>query len=337
VVKLGEISIRILKSAVLAYAGFVAIWFFSNRLFQDSWWGLVVLDKFAEYLILPAIPVFIFSVFTRRKQTIVASFLPVLVCAFFYAPFLKPISSEADAENENHFRVATFNIWNHNKNIKAVVDVINATQADVIALQEITEEQRSQLVAGLVPTYPYYHISKPVYGGTTAIFSRFQLNNVVELDIQIDRPSIIADLIWNESVITVVSAHLNPSFWAYWRQPWFEIPGNYLKYIKDQNRQVKEIQNELEQRSKSKATFLACDCNSQETASTNRLLRKTFNETYRSLGWQLGKSVLPGFRFEHNLTHIDYIWFSGDMLPVAIYRGMQNSQSDHDPIMAVFE
>lgn len=175
-----------------------------------------------------AIPVFIVGLFSRKKQTILVSFLPLLIFAFFYAPFLRPVSATAIAGTDNRFRVATYNIWNHNKDIAQVVEVINEMSADVIALQEITDDQRTQLVSGLAKTYPYNHISKPVYGGTTSIFSRLPLSNVIEIDIQIDRPSIVADLVWNEKVVTVVSAHLNPSFWAYWRQPRREIPGNYL-------------------------------------------------------------------------------------------------------------
>jgi len=69
-------------------------------------------------------------------------------------------------ERDQRFRVATFNIWNHNNDIDEVVRVINGTSADIIALQEITEEQRDKLITGLKIAYPHYHISIEIHVNT---------------------------------------------------------------------------------------------------------------------------------------------------------------------------
>jgi len=293
----------------------VVLWFLTNQFIQDSWWGFVVLDKFAEYFILPSGLIFLLSLFSAKRSTKILACFPVLICLYFYASFFTPISSPNTPVGKQHFRVATYNIWNHNTDLDQVVNVVNDTNANVIALQEITEDQRGPLIA---------------------IFSRTPLADITELDIQIDRPSILANVEWNNRIVTVVSAHLNPSFWAYWRQPWQEIPGNYHQYIKDQNAQVLAIQAELQQRGDVEATFLACDCNSQETASTNRLLQKTFKDTFRTIGWQLGSPGATNLRFERDLMHIDYVWFAGNVNPTAIYRGTQTAGSDHEPVVADF-
>lgn len=334
--RLKQLAKNIFSKFVAIYAFFVSVWFLSYQFIQDSWWGLVVLDKFAEYFVLPAGLLFLLSVVTRKKTTILSACIPLLISLYFYSSFFIPQSLNSRITTEQKIRVATYNIWNHNSEIRKVISVINDTEADVIALQEITEAQREELIAGLKINYPHYHVSKPVYGGTTALFSRFQLLDVKELDIQIDRPSILANIVWNDQLVTVVSAHLNPSFWAYWRQPWPKVPGNYLQYIKDQNAQVLAIQTELERRDEVEATILACDCNSQETASTNRILRKTFKDTFRTLGWQTGSINSPNLRFERNLMHIDYHWYAGNLTPIAIYRGTQTAESDHEPVIADF-
>ena len=319
------------------YAIFVLLWFVSNRLMQDSWWGIVVLDKFAEYYLLPASMVFMLSVFSRKRSIMLVALVPVLISAYFYWSFFTPIKWGNEVSDDERFRVASYNIWNHNDDIDRVVGVINDTYSDVIALQEITEDQRPQLIDGLRPTYPYYYVSKPVYGGTTALFSRYPLSDISEIDVQIDRPSIIASLVWRDRQIIIISAHLNPSFWAYWRQPWSQIPGNYHQYIKNQNKQANAIIDSLELYSEADATFLACDCNSQETASTNRLLSDHFEETFKAVGWQLGETGSTNLRFERKLTHIDYIWYAGSVIPKAIYRGRQAAGSDHEPLIADFE
>lgn len=328
--------IRLVSVAIKIYVVFLILWFVSNRLLQDSWWGLVVLDKFAEYFVFPAVFVFILSFFTKDKRVVAAAVFPLLIFLFFYGSFFLPVSINRGSSDAQYLRVATYNIWNHNQELEKVVVAAGNTNADVIALQEITDEQKQELVSLLEKKYPFYYISKSVFGGTTAMFSRYPLSKIQEIDIGIDRPSIIADIVWQDQGVTLISAHLNPSFWAYWRQPWRSIPANYLQYIKDQNAQALAIEAELDRRGKVNAVILACDCNSQETASTNRLLRKTFKDAFRTVGWQLGATKDPLLSFERNLSHIDYLWYSGGATPVSVYRGTQTAGSDHAPVIADF-
>jgi len=328
--------VKLISVAVNLYAVFLVAWFLSSRFIQDSWWGLVVLDKFAEYFVLPAGIFLLLSFFTRSKSTMVFAVFPVLIFLYFYGSFFYPISVQGRSGESQYLRVATYNIWNHNQDLEQVAVAVINTQADVIALQEITEEQEKDLIAGLESLYPYFHVSKPVFGGTTAMFSRYPLSEVKEIDIGIDRPSIIANIVWKNQAVTLISAHLNPSFWAYWRQPWKKIPENYLQYIKDQNDQVLAIQSELEQRGTVNVAILACDCNSQETASTNRLLRKIFKDAFRTVGWQIGSIPSSRLSFERNLLHIDYLWYSGNTTPISVYRGVQTAGSDHEPVVADF-
>jgi len=318
------------------YCVFIALWFLSNRFLQDSWWGLVVLDKFAGYFLFGSIPVFLLSLFSRKQKVILTATIPLMVCAFFYLPFFLPIKFPHSPRDTEYLRIATFNIWNHNDDIDAVVALINKGESDVIAIQEVTDVQRPTLIKLLSETYPYYHVSKPVYGGTTALFSRHKLYNLIELEFNIDRPAIVADIDWQGFRVSVASAHLNPSFWAYDQQPWKNIPANFHQYIKDQNTQAFMIINALKDRAGSDATFLACDCNSQETASTNRLFNTFFDDTFKTLGWQLGGPIDDSLSYEHNLMHIDYIWHAGGAIPSAIYRTKDSVGSDHKQVIADF-
>jgi len=331
-----RVILRTVQGLVTLYSAFVFIWFLANRLVQDSVWVFVVLDKFSEYFLLPAIIVLFASLLTKKALIVLLASIPVVISAYFYAPILYPATTPNLLEEDRRFRVATFNIWNHSSNIGKIADVIKTTQADVIALQEITEDQRFELKRGLQSDYPFHHISQEIFGGTTALFSKHPMGNIKEIDIQVDRPSIVADLTWQGIPITVVSAHLNPSFWAYWRQPWKKIPGNYLIYIQDQSAQVEAIFNEINQRKEAEAIFLACDCNSQEAASTNRRLRKRFKDAFRTVGLQIGGTGDRNTEFERDLTHIDYVWFSGRAKPNAVYRGTVPSESDHAPVIADF-
>ena len=315
---------------------FVLIWFVLNLAFQDIWWPLVVLDKFAEYFLAAVVPVFILSLFTKKGFTKVIAGIALLVPLYFYAPLIIPNKGDPTETEIRDLRVGTYNLWNHNKDLTKVVALINSTDADVMAMQEITDVQEAELITLMTPTYPHYYISQQVYGGTTGLFSKIELHNVQELDVGIDRPSILADLDYAGHVITVVSAHLNPSFWAYHDKPLLEIPGNYHQYIKDQNTQARMIIEAAKLRPASSATILACDCNSQETASTNRLLETFFEDSFAYKGFQFGQPTEAALKYERDLSHIDYVWFSGMIKPRAVYRAKESAGSDHAPILADF-
>lgn len=317
------------------YTIFVSLWFVTNLFFQDTWWLLVVLDKFAEYFLVAAVPIFIFSLASKKIVTILSAAVPIVVAGYFYIPLLNPKIAVTQPALQR-LSVATYNIWNHNTDLEGVVELVNAADADVIAIQELTDVQQAEFAERMLVTYPYYYISQQVYGGTTAMFSKLELTNIQELDFSIDRPAILADVHYGDVVLTVVSAHLNPSFWAYHDKPLLEIPQNYHQYIKDQNMQAQTIIDAVKLRTESHATFLACDCNSQETASTNKLLRTYFEDAFRATGFQMGEPELEQFKFERDLSHIDYVWFVGNISPHAVYKAVESAGSDHAPVVATF-
>ena len=321
---------------IRSYALFVCLWFVTYLFFQDAWWLLVVLDKFAEYFVLASVPLFLLSLITRKTLTIMLALCALLVCGYFYAPLLVPKNNMLANPAVTPLRVATYNIWNHSTDLQRVASLAMASQADIIAVQELTDEQRATFVELMSVAYPHYYVSQPIYGGTTALFSKLALNNIQELDFNIDRPAVLADVNYEGVVVTVVSAHLNPSFWAYHDQPLLDIPGNYHQYIKDQNTQARRIIDAVKARVSSSAAIVACDCNSQETASTNRLLKTYFKDAFRSVGFQLGEPIESNLKYERKLTHIDYVWFVGDLSPSAVYRARASAGSDHAPVMADF-
>lgn len=325
-----------LNFIIRLYGLFVSLWFVANQFFQDAWWPFVVLDKFAEYFLVASVPILLISLFTKKKLTMVLAVLPVLVTGYFYMPLLKPAGDAVAVEANDTLRIATYNIWNHNKDLAGVVELLRTTNADVVAVQEITDVQQEEFVERMSALYPHYLVSEQVYGGTTALFSKLDLYNVQELNFNIDRPAVIAEVKKNGSAVAVVSAHLNPSFWAYHDQPLLEIPRNYHRYIKDQNTQASMIIDALSARDGLSGAVLACDCNSQETASTNRLLSTYFKDAFRFIGLQLGEAPEAGLQYERKLSHIDYVWFAGDIKPVSIFRAKSGAGSDHAPVMADF-
>ncbi|MGF1524391.1 MAG: endonuclease/exonuclease/phosphatase family protein [Leptolyngbyaceae cyanobacterium] len=231
--------------------------------------------------------------------------------------------------------MSTYNILNSNKNIDGLLAVIEQADSDLLAIQELTERLRSQIMDRLTQAYPYYYVSTPIRGGTTALFSKLPLMAIAELDFGINRPAVIATTTVDGREITVISAHLNPIYYALNNRPLKDMPRAIQQYIRDQNKQAKLLIDVL-QDYESDAFILGCDCNSRATASTNKILEHFFLDAANVVGWGLGNTPIEASVHEHDLNRIDYIWYAGALKTKGVYRIANSGGSDHQLIFSDF-
>lgn len=317
---------------IVGYSLFVVIWFLVHIASPDQWWLFILLDKLAYWFLIASVPALVLSLLTRAPLVIGLAILPVLVFSYFYYPFLIP--HDAERARPGDLRVMTFNIWNQNKDVEAVLEVIDSVQPDILAIQELMGDVQAELVPRLSGNYPYHHISNEVYGGTTAIFSRHRWENVRELDLQLDRPAIIADIDFNGKRFRFAGAHLYPSYYAYHDRALSEIPLQIRQYIQGQQQQIRLLLAALESRV-DLPLVLACDCNVQRTSGSRYLLEAALTDTAVTLGWQWGYHD-AGSKFQRTLDHIDYLWYRGGLRPLGLYRTLRAGGSDHAPVYADF-
>ncbi len=322
---------KYLRALIATYSLFVVLWFAAYLIVPDQWWPLILLNKLAYFFLVVAIPVFIVALLSWKKSTVGLALLPVLVFAYFYAPFLIP--NNAIEKNAPSLRVMTYNIWNQNKDIDSILKVINTAAPDVVAVQELMVDIQEEFVENMAISYPYYHVSPEVYGGTTAIFSKHDFTNVIEVDFKIDRPAIAVDIIIGDKAVTVIGAHLYPSYYSYHDRPVSEMPKAIGQYIKDQQSQIKLLVDLIKSTSDI-PVVLACDCNVQRTSSSRLLLEEVLTDSAVTLGWSLADQMPAGAKYEHNIDHIDYIWYAGPVRPMGLYRSIDAGGSDHAPIFA---
>ncbi|MEO0984432.1 MAG: endonuclease/exonuclease/phosphatase family protein [Cyanobacteria bacterium J06639_14] len=328
----------ILKIIIGAYSFFMAAWFFTYLFWLDKWWPLILLNIVGYYLFWPALPILfvaLFLYFKQRQDTryIYMAIVPVLIFVFFFHPFLKPNIIETHPNSD--LRVLTYNILNGNRRVNRIVSVIGQVNADVVAIQELTERLRPKIIDRLSETYPYHYVSTPMRSGTTALFSKLPLAEVAELDFGVDRPAVVASTLVDGKKVTVVSAHLNPIYYALTNRPIRDMPRAIERYIVDQNKQAKLLIDVLRDYDSS-AFILACDCNSRETASTNRILATFFKDAATQVGWALGDTPIENARHERDLKRVDYIWYTGAIETTGVYRLADSGGSDHQPVFSDF-
>jgi endonuclease/exonuclease/phosphatase (EEP) superfamily protein YafD len=111
-----------------------------------------------EWLRVPVgvgIALFALAVLTRDWRSIALAGLLAAINVGLIVPGLAGAAAEAAPDSKRFLRVATFNLWFENERIDEVDTFLNQTDADVVTLQEVTDEHLAALHKGLDARCPY--------------------------------------------------------------------------------------------------------------------------------------------------------------------------------------
>lgn len=343
----------VVAATVIGHTVIVLVWLVALLFLRDRWWPFILANFAVVEPILMAVAIAIAAIATRERRLVGIAAVPLVIYAVLYWPYAVPDLAEGpDPATHPDLRVVTFNILNDNDDLPAVLAVIDRFEPDIVAIQELTAARAPDFRSALVDTHPHSIVAKPHPGGTTALFSRTPMTTT-ELDFGIDRPAVLGTTTIDGHDIVVVSAHLNPAYYARTEPSWFDRPGAFDRYASDQQSQADQLVAELA-RYPDHAAFVGCDCNTHELNRTNEILSGSLVDPTRELGIPLRRTALPGTVHERRIAHIDYIWFrsespaisstgssTGDLSTTevtveGIYRVEDRGGSDHHPLIADF-
>lgn len=134
-----------------------------------------LLETFLPWLGWLIPPIAVWALLRRSATAAIVLIAPVIVWSGMYVGLLPDKSS-----GEGDIRVVTHNVDADNADIPGTIARLLTADADVIALQELTETAMGQYVDGLDDSYPYY-----VSHGTVALFSRQAILDSSPVDINI--------------------------------------------------------------------------------------------------------------------------------------------------------
>jgi vancomycin resistance protein VanJ len=123
------------------------------------------------------IPVLLAGALWRRSASaVVALLLPVIVWLNLFGAQLSDKSHPG-----GDFTVASHNVGAENPDPARTARDLAASGADVLALEEITEQARSRYEKGLATAYPYHAVL-----GTVGLWSKLPLSDTQPVDIETD-------------------------------------------------------------------------------------------------------------------------------------------------------
>jgi endonuclease/exonuclease/phosphatase family metal-dependent hydrolase len=243
----------------------------------------------------------------------------ILVAIRFIPNFTPPLESTS---LDNGLKVMSFNVFQRNTDIDALVELILEHEPDILALQELTPEISEQMVSKLVEVYPYH---LPVYLDDMdgqGVLSRYpirQLSNLPDYRyqrVQVDTP---------EGSISVFNIHSPKLLPFKWKEDW-HIQRSFFESL------LAEIANA------DSPIIVLGDFNTTPQSEHYALLTGDLTDTFIESGWGLGFSYPArpklGISLPTPIVRIDYIFISNHFTSNDTRVLKESSDSDHRPVVS---
>lgn len=307
------------------YVGGLVVWFAVWWVWGDANWLLIALNRYALYLLGPALLLPGLVIIDRRWA--VGLLLPAGIAVNVYGHTLFP--AQPGPPPQTPLRVLSFNVLFSNNDHAQVSALILRARPDLVALQEVTPAMYARLRTALGDAYGWSELSGVHPYGSPAIFSRHPVRRYEVLDLQADRTALAAEVVFEGQTMTFVSAHLL-AYGLRWSPVW-EWPRMAELRTFEQRRQAELLAEAV--RTYPGAVVLGCDCNAQITNDSYRVLAGVLAEAARpAIGAAGGLAGLPS-GIERRLDRIDYQFYGGGLQVLGAYTLWEQAGSDHYPVL----
>lgn len=269
-------------------------------------------------------PIFMLLGLRVRARWFWFHLVPTLLFIILYAGFFIPRSPTVSADNPQ-LRVMTFNTQFRVDEAPDLVKIILDSDADVIALQELSTPAADYFAEHLIDVYPYqitHTWGKSVSG--KGILSRFPLSNE---DLKTFNGSyyLRAQIRVSGETLTLVNAHPPP-------------PSYGINFTTDhRSRVIDWILEQLAQ--ESGAVIILGDFNTTDQSADYRKLIAEYSDSFREVGIGLGQTF-PDYSSRNIFSllplmiRIDYIWHSEHLQATSAEVWHSSAGSDHRPLIA---
>lgn len=276
----------------------------------------VVVLLFLSLLLVPL------CLLAHRWWTTLLLLLPVAALAWTYGPRL--LSPREPPKLDTALSLLTFNIQAETRDLEPLVEIIRDTDADVVALQELSKEAAEHFDAALADTYPYraLHPQTDNHAGQ-GILSRYPISEDTywrNEDIEASLGHQRVELDVNEQPLVVFNTHPVPPFA-------FERGWNF-----DAHR--REIEIVLARATDETApTVLVGDFNMTDQFDEYELITTNYGDAFDDAGAGLGFTYPQGRRLPLPPTvRLDYVFYNEGLQPLEAHVGRRSGSSDHKPL-----
>jgi endonuclease/exonuclease/phosphatase (EEP) superfamily protein YafD len=297
---------------------------------QHVWW-VALSNIFAPYAFLPLLVLVPAAMLLRSRW--LTGWLAVLLLLFgvLFGSQLLPRAPQREAAT---LRVVTFNQLFNNKRTADVIAAIRAQNADVVALQELSDSVAAAAQQQLHDEYPYQLLQPADQPSGLGLLSRYPFDvHPVAPDARYQKVVLHA----GGTAITVLNVHPHvPRVQfreSHITRPWQQ--GGYDTSTRTQ--ELDGVLNEMYQTAG--AILVVGDFNLSDREPMYQLFSARMHDAFRETNWGFGFTFPNHGHFgpvelPFPLVRIDYVWSAGGILPVATNVNGNDVGSDHCMLVA---
>lgn len=318
---------RLLIGATLIYCigllALAALWFSAG---PRPWW-LAIANVFALLLFAPLLLCIPAALVIRSwwMRGAVAAAL-VLFLALFGARFLPRSAPPASG---TAIRVMTFNQLYSNERVADIIREIRTQDADVVGLQEFSEQTAQAFQTELIGEYPYQFLEPGNQSGL-GLISRYPF---LTRGIDESRHGQRVTIQLEGQTVTIISLHLAaPYIESHRSRRLFSLPIITDYDTSAPNRQIDRLLAGIEKIDG--PLIIMGDFNTSDREPHYAKLAAVLHDAFRETNWGLGFTFPDHKRFgpvtfPFPLIRIDYVWSKGGALPAAAHVECNNTGADH--------
>ncbi len=323
-----QMARRVLMNAYIvivgAYGLNVSLLLIARAIVGERWNIIGLMNSYLHLLILPAVILLPISLILRRRWLVIELAAPFFFFISIYGGQFLPRSLAAPAEAPR-LRVLSFNINKDNQHTTDVIEIIKTTDADVVAIQELSPWMASSFDDQLAALYPYRAFHPQTDFSGQGMLSRFPLSDDTFWQINLGHQSTQIDL--NGQPISFYNVH-----------PVHPLRGLHFDGI-SRAEEVDEILSRTT--SINDPLLIAGDFNMTNLSDDYARVANRYGDTYQQVGWGMGFGF-PNFANAFNIKYlppiarIDYIFHDEHFQPLEMQVLPTSGGSDHYPVVATF-
>lgn len=278
--------------------------------------GLVaLLNSLAYWLLLPAAILLPVSLLMQRRDLVVLLLPIVAVFGMWYTPYFLPRVTADVPETAPHLRVMTYNTLSMETQGEDLARVIRDADADVVALQELSDRNAAYLAAALADEYPYQQFStfrRTAVGGK-GILSRYPITRYETWKTHLVHQR--ADLDVYGTTVTLLNVH---------------APMPLSTGFDRRNADVQAIQDYAQQIT-DHPVILVGDFNSTPHSEPYNQITNVYRDAFAQMGQGFGFSFTVR---DIPIIRIDYVFHTADLVTLDAAVLPDRGGSDHHPLRA---
>ena len=302
-------------------------------LHPDGIWWLALSNVFALYLFAPLLLIAPAALLLRsRWLRRAASIMLVAFLALFGQRFIPPLERPTEGAR---LRVMTINQLYSNQRVADLIAAIRAQDADIVAIQELSEPVAEATSRQLRDAYPHQFLTPGAEDYGLGILSRYPLRMAARTRGFVGLRMIV-DV--DGAAITLINVHLNAPQVTTRRLRQFRPVKVVLDY--DTSQRAGDFPSLLREIDAVAGPLVVMgDFNTSDREPPYAELAGRLHDAYRETAWGFGFTFPDNRRIARltvpfPLVRIDYVWSRGGLAPVAARVACDSGGSDHCAVVA---